>query len=460
MDQRHFFIRLSPAKIFFGANLIFIVIIFILGFRPGAFRPALGPDDIASHIGQSISFSGRVCAEADVDYKSRRLTLCANGKTLITTDLYPPYDYGDFIKVSGELQAPPSIDGFDYESYLARYDIHSVMYAPKVYPATGELNIWQKSYRILIEFKQYLKSSLNAHLPEPEAGLANALLLGYRRTAARADLDMFARVGLSHMIAISGAHITILSALVINIFLAFGFSRRRALWLVLAALILYPLITGLSAAAVRAAIMGGLACLAIYSGRPSSMIRALVFAAALMLAFNPLLLRDDVGFQLSFPSLLGIIYIYPLGAGWTERFLARRHIQMGWQKLLQSLSDSVNMTMVSQITILPVELVTFKQLSIIAPLANVLIFWALAPLIASLIAGLFLTALIPSLGVWCFLPSYLLLKLLFVVSRILAAPAWAAVAVNNFNWYYGAGYYAVLVILVAVLRKRLSILKI
>jgi competence protein ComEC len=450
--------RASPAKIFFVVNLVFVVIIFILGFRPGAFRSKINAADLASHNGQQISFIGRVCEEADLDYKSRRLTVCANGQALITTDLYPVYDYGDFVKVSGELQAPPSIDGFDYANYLARYDIYSVMYYAQIEKVPGELNGPQQVYKLLIKFKQRLKSIIDSHLPEPEAGLADALLLGYRRTVDRDDLNIFSRVGLSHMIAISGSHITILSAMIINFFLAIGLSRRRSLWLVGGFLFLYPLVTGLAASAVRSAIMGGLAFLAIYYGRPSSLTRALVFSASLMLVFNPRLLRDDIGFQLSFLALLGIIYLYPLGESWAGRILDRSKIRGRRQNFIKNILDTANLTLVSQIIILPVALVSFKQLSLIAPLANILVLWTFPLLLVSLIAGLFLTALIPLLGALWFLPAYLLLKFIFIISNFLAAPSWAAVAVNNFNWYLGAGYYLFLFVLVKILRKAVNII--
>lgn len=448
--------RVAPSKIFFVGNLIFLVFIFIWGFRPDAFRSEISAKDLASHNGEKIIFRGRICEEADLDYKSRRLTICANGRVLITTNLYPVYDYGDFIKISGELQAPPEIEGFDYESYLARYDIRSVMYYPKIVRTKGDLSTPQKIYKYLIQFKQNLKSLIDSNLPEPEAGLADALLLGYRRTVDREDLDIFARVGLSHMIAISGSHITILSAMIINFLLAIGFNRRYALRLVFGFLFLYPLVTGLAASAVRSSIMGGLAFLAIYYGRTSSLIRALVFSGSMMLAINPHLLRDDIGFQLSFLALLGIIYLYPLGENWSGRFLAKRKISGRWKVLVKNILDTVNLTLVSQIIILPVALVNFKQLSIIAPLANVLVLWTFPFLLGSLIAGLFLAAIMPPLGVWWFLPSYLLLKFIFWISNLLAAPSWAAINVNAFNWYWGAGYYLFLWLLVRILRKMIK----
>lgn len=441
---------MSKAKIFLLLNLLFIVAIFFIGFKPGVFRKKIGADKLAAYNGRYVSFVGRVCEEADQDIKSQRLTVCASGQVLVMTNLYPEYNYGDFVKVSGELQAPPIISGFDYESYLARYDIYSVMYYPKIELASGVLTWPQKIYLKLMQAKWRLKEIINSNLPEPEAGLANALLLGYRRTVIRSDLQIFSRVGLSHMIAISGSHITILSAMIINFLLSLGLRRKRALIIVFIFLFLYPLITGLSASAVRSAIMGALAFLALYYQRPSSLINALVFSGALMLAINPQLLRADIGFQLSFVALLGIIYIYPLGENLTNKLLRKLKVGEKIRNILKTILETINLTLVSQIVILPIALINFKQLSIIAPLANVLVLWTFAPLLAALIMALALSIIFPFLSLWLFFPSYLLLKYIFVLSNLLAHPSWAAVTINGFNWYWGGGYYAVLAVLVYV----------
>ena len=449
--------RLSAAKIFFYLNLLFILAVFIMGFRPGAFRPDKEDLKIAAYNGQSLSFTGRVCEEADVGISNRRLTVCASGRVLVTTDLYPAYDYGDFLSFSGRLQTPPEVDGFDYEAYLARYDIYSVMYYPAIRRTEGASSGAQKVYRGLIQSKQKLKTVIDSHLPEPEAGLASAILLGYRRTLDREDLDMFARVGLSHLIAISGSHITILSAIFMNIFLALGASRRLAGRGILIFLFLYPLITGLSASAVRSSVMGGLAFLAVFCGRLSSLTRALFFSASLMLAINPRLLRDDVGFQLSFLALLGIIYLYPVGERIIRRRLEKSRLKHGAKKTIQALADIANLTLVCQLAILPVALINFRQLSLIAPLANILALWTFPPLLISLIFGLAATAICPPLGLVWFFPAYLLLKFLFALAGFLAVPDWAAIEVTSVNWPLGTMYYIILAGIASWLGRRRSV---
>jgi competence protein ComEC len=454
--------KLSWARILLLLNSLFIIGVFIVGSSPEAFPPSAADQNLAGYDGQSVDISGRVCEEAETDYKSRKLTVCAPGRILVTTNLYPIYGYGDFLSLSGRIKTPGPINGFAYDKYLARYDIYSLMYYPRISLASGELGWSAQAFKRLLRFKEWMGDLINSNLPEPEAGLANALLLGYRKTVDREDLAIFARVGLSHMIAISGSHITIMSAMIINFFLALGLPRRRALKIVLGFLIVYPLMTGLSASAVRSAIMGGLSFWAMYHGRPSSLIYSLVFSGAAMLAFNPRLLRDDIGFQLSFLALLGIIYIYPLGETVTRKFLDRlaagkRPLGKKSGRFLKTIFDTINLTLVSQIVILPIALVNFKQLSVIAPLANVLVLWTFPLLLASLIIGLSLSAFVPILGVLWFLPAYLLLKYIFVVSGLLAEPSWAAVAVENFNWWQGGLYYLILWAVVFLLRRVIKV---
>ncbi len=452
--SRLFFSRLTPARLFLFANLLFILAIFLIGCKPGAFEKQIKAGDLAAHNGEKVSFVGRVCEEAEVDIKSRRLTVCAGGKVLITTILYPAYNYGDFLKISGELEAPPVLEDFDYESYLARYGVYSLLYYPKIEAAAGVLSGRQKAYHTLLRFKWRLKNLLDRNLAEPEAGLAGALLLGYRRSVERSDLDLFARVGISHLIAISGTHITILSALIINFFLALGLSRRWVLRVVFAFLIFYPIITGLAASAVRSALMGGLALLAVSYGRKANMTNALVSSAALMLLFNPRILRADVGFQLSFAAVLAIIYLYPLGQKVIRRLLAGKGRSSRWKKALQVALETLNLTLVCQIAILPIALINFKQLSLIAPLTNLLLLWSFPFILTALLASLCLSALIPPLGPFFFLPAYLGLKFIFILSDLLARPSWAAVQIRGFNWWWGGLYYLFLTALIYLLRRK------
>jgi len=376
----------SASRIFLGFNLAIVILIAGLSFVPAFYNPPAQPDDLAYYNGQEISFSALVCEESDRGYENQRLTLCfsgqafgreISGRVLLTVDLYPVYDYGDYLAVEGKLEDPPLIEGFDYRAYLARYGIASVMYSPHLSLAPNQppRSFRELVFRRLLDFKQQLAGFIEKGLPEPGAGLAKALLLGYRRTMAEEDMDVFARVGLSHMIAISGSHITIMSAMLVNLLLALGCSRRLAWKAVFIFLFVYPLMTGLSASAVRSAIMGALAFFALYHGRSASLARTLILAAAVMLIINPRLFRADVGFQLSFAALLGLIYLYPWFNEQVERLFRLDRLRPQARAVFKPVLETVNLTIVSQIAIMPIALLNFDQLSLIAPLANVLVLW-------------------------------------------------------------------------------------
>ena len=173
-----------------------------------------------------------------------------------------------------------------------------------------------------------------------------------------------------------------------------------------------------------------------------------------MLFLNPQLLFFDIGFQLSFAALIGIIFLYPIGEEKSGKLLFYFKLKGKTYRIFKLFLDTVNLTLVSQIVILPIALVNFKQLSLIAPLANILALWTFPPLLASLLMAIFLSLAFPALAICFFFPSYLLLKYLFLISNFLAAPPSAAFNISFFNWQMGGLYYLFLVIFIWYFRKR------
>jgi len=450
-NWRRFF---YPARLLLFANLTFIVSIFLLGFSRDVFNEDRKESQPALYNGQDVSLRGFICEEADVDYKSRRLVICAGGRILVTTDLYPEYDYGDYVEVSGTLVAPAPIEDFDYEAYLARYDIYSLMYYPKIGRIKGEMNGRQVLFRNLLDVKQYAKAVIDQKIPEPEAGLADAILLGYKRTVRRENLEVFSRTGLSHLIAISGSHMTILSGLLASLMFGMGCKRKTALRAVLLFLIIYPSITGLSASAVRSSIMGALSFIAIYNYRQSLSINALLLSASIMLALNPNLLRHDIGFQLSFLAVIGIIYLYPYGENWFKSFTDKYGLKYGQKRIVAVFFSALNLTLVSQIMTLPILIINFKRLSLISPLANVLVSWVFAPLLLVLIVAIIFSSFLPFLGSIFFLPAYLILRFIFLSAERLAAWPGSSIEVSGLGWGFGLTYYLFLFLFILIINRN------
>jgi len=252
-------------------------------------------------------------------------------------------------------------------------------------------------------------------LPEPAASLFFAINFGSRGGIPQSLSDTFSATGTTHLIAISGMNITIIAAVITNLFLSLYISRKKAFWLTSSVLLFYIVLIGWPASAVRAAIMGWLGILAIYVGRKSKITNALILTAALMILINPKILRDDAGFQLSFLALIGLIYCMPF---WEARL----------KKLPKTfgLSESLAMTLAAQTTTTPLILYNFGRLSLIAPIANLFVVPTMLYLMIIGFFSIFFSYALSEFSQYFFWPTWLLTEYLIKAVGFFSALPYAA----------------------------------
>ncbi len=380
--------------------IICFIIFVVLGFwRYSTYQAKSLEVDLSKYNEHKVVLLGQVSEEVDPGGNYQKVTVKVTqvndqkttGLVLISLAKYPELKYGDNLELTGNLTAPTNFSNFKYEKYLARYDIYSVMSWPKVKIINQTVNFYSR----LLDLKTSVYHLINSTLPEPEAGLANALLLGYKGTLDTPEKDAFSCCGLSHIVAISGSHLTLLSALAFNVLLIFGLSSRQAFKPVVIFLWFYTFLTGLQTSALRAAIMGHLTLWGKNNGRQDAGGRLLFYAAAIMLLVNPLLLRDDLGFQLSFLAMIALIYFCPLG----EKIFGQGNIK-----------SIIILTVASQLLTWPIAALNFGRFSLIAPLANLLVVWIFALLLPALLIATVLSVILPALSILWFAPSYFMLR--------------------------------------------------
>ncbi len=266
---------------------------------------------------------------------------------------------GDRVAFSARLEEPEDFDGFAYRAFLARQQIGAIA---RAYSATVVEPAGATPGRVLAELRGDLLLGLDRVVPEPEASLGAGILLGVRTSIDPRVNDDFAAAGLTHVIAISGWNIAIVAALVARLLegLRGRIGGRRLVPLLTVATIAgYVALVGSSPSVVRAALMAGAMLAGRQAGSRVHAGSALMLAALVMLLAAPSVLWD-VGFQLSLLATAGLIVF---GAG----FESRLHRWPGW------IREPVALTLAAQLTTLPVILLTFERLSLVAPLANVLV---------------------------------------------------------------------------------------
>jgi competence protein ComEC len=291
------------------------------------------------------------------------------GLVLVKADRYPQRRYGDRVRVEGLLEAPPVFEEFSYREYLARQSIHSLIQRAQV-TLLAENQSSPFLYH-LFAFKRHARSTIASILPEPQAALLTGILLGVE-TGIPADLmDDFSATGTTHIIAISGFNITIISGIFAGLAQRL-FGKRRAVWVAIAGVAVYTVFVGASAAVLRAALMGILYLWGRYLGRTTFAPVSLAAAAIVMTALNPYTLWD-VGFQLSFAATIGLVlYTDPLEKAF-ERVLTRVTSVERAQRIVGLISEALLVTLAAQITTTPLLLAYFGRLSIVTLLTNLLI---------------------------------------------------------------------------------------
>jgi competence protein ComEC len=376
-----------------------------------------------------------------------------SGKAVIRVPRYHEYHYGDILKVTGNLETPPQFDEFDYKGYLARQGIYSVINYPQI-----EVLDTGKGFKPLgwiYSLRNHLSQSLSFALPEPQASLAQGILLGLRGKMPYSLQEAFSRTGTAHLLAISGLHLSI----IIGIFLSAGiwfFGRRYSIyiWIAFLAIWLYALLTGMRPPVVRGAVMGSMFLIAAYLGRQRSASTALASAAAVMVGIEPQVLWD-ASFQLSFLAMAGLILLSPYFQSWARKGIA---ITIGKEGTAASLcnfvADSFAVTLAAILATWPVIAYYFDVVSFVGLPATFFALLALPGIIitAALVAGagLFAPLLAQILGwiAWLFLSYFI-----FIVQAFDALP-FSSASLSSIHIWQICIYYASIATIMAVINYR------
>jgi competence protein ComEC len=360
----------------------------------------------------------------------------AEGLVLAKLPPYPARTYGDRLLLITELQTPREAERpnqFDYRSYLARRQIFSISEptAVRLLAQDQASGFWSGLLKVRDQARRVLLRSL----PEPQSSLAVGILLGLQSSIPPDVYETFSVTGTSHILVISGWNITIIASALYAAASRLKLSSEAVFWVAIGCIWLYTLFVGASSTVLRAAAMGTIVVIGQRLERPGHAWTTLFAATWLMTVWNPQTLWD-LGFQL---SALATASLFAYGKG-TEALLLRTPLRVSW---LDWAREALTATLAAQILALPLILYHFGNLSIIAPLANVVLLpmvpyamlWGAIALVAGLI-WLPLGQLLANV-------AYLFLTWLTEGTRVFAGLPWAAVQLPPFPLWLLLAYYTI-----------------
>lgn len=309
---------------------------------------------------KNIEFSG-IVADYPEKGASQKLTIFLKepfkANVLVKLKPYPEYFYGDEIKFSGMIKNPEG----SYKNYLAKEGITGFSDFPKAELILSGQNKNIKSF--LFSIKAKIISGFQKIFSYDKAAFISGITLGERAEFSKELKENMSNSGTTHLVALSGYNISVIGLAIAG---AFGWlvGRRWSFYLTIVVITGFVLMAGAEASVVRAAIMGAILLLSTQISRIYSARNAIAVCAFVMVLINPKILVFDIGFQLSFLALLGIIYLEP-----AIRKISRVSQEPGFLNWRQNLFTTLS----AQLAVAPLLIIYFAKFSIFSLLANVLI---------------------------------------------------------------------------------------
>lgn len=263
----------------------------------------------------------------------------------------------------GELMAGQSARFAARIARPARHDLTVAVLNASGEPTLGRASPLQRAARaVRARFAQVARDVL----PADQAAILPGLVLGDTSTVSVTATAQFRTAGLTHLMAVSGANVTIVCGAVL---LSAGVvGPRAAVGLAAVALLAFVIVVQPTASVLRAAVMGAIALVAILSARRRQAIPVLAATVLGLLLMAPQL-AVDAGFALSVSATAALVVLAP---GWAARLIAR-----GWPK---PVAEAVCIALAAQLVTAPLVAAISGRLSLVGVLANLAVTVVIPPI--------------------------------------------------------------------------------
>lgn len=337
---------------------------------------------------------GTIASEPEIGADTWKATVRLEDGThaKIRFQAFPVYEYGDHLAFSCRLQAPEPIEGFRYDRYLQSQGIAAACWRPTKVRLVEHAGV--SVVGSVLALKQFLVRRLEAAVPSPASSFLAGILFGGSSGLGEETRDAFAQTGLAHILAASGFNVSLFSALFYG-WAAETWGRRRGMPAAVLLLLAYVVMAGGGASIARAAFMGLLNLAGVALRRRADPAALVAFSAAALTAWRPLAFAYDPGFQLSFLAFAGLVWLAP---HWEDRFL--------FLPEAFGIRASFTASLAACVLTAPVLAWHFNQLSVAAPLANLVVLPFVTPLMGLAALALAGAVLRPVLGTLLGLPAW------------------------------------------------------
>ena len=318
---------------------------------------------IISYTDKSVGFSGKIVDINEQPSDKVLLTLKGriNGKTnakiIVYTDMVE-MDYDDKISLTGTMEKIENSVGFSSEDYYKPKGIYlNCFNANNVTVTANSFSL----RRHIMHYRDYLFKKINSILPGEEGAFIGAMLCGDKSEMSPAVKLSLYRTGIGHIFAVSGTHLVIITAIILFLLNALKLGGKISFIILEVFIAIFIVFSGASSSVIRAGIMLTVVFASDLFNRKSDTLNTLGLCAVLLTAFDPYLIRN-LSFVLSMSGVFSIGVASPL--------VVR---ECNFKGRFKTLKENAVSLLTLSLCMLPISIFCFNEVSLISPLANMLL---------------------------------------------------------------------------------------
>lgn len=289
------------------------------------------------------------------------------------------------------IRGGPSLSGFDYSRYLNLKGVFARCYLPHEYAVQRDQRVTNYLLRMVDKVRFYIIETFRDCLPSSAAAVASGFLIGETRDIPPEIYDHFRDTGTLHLLAVSGSNVWLVVLVFVFILQASPWSLRSKTIFLLIVIVFFSYLSYNQPSVVRASVMAALVLIGRLCQRKLDLNNIIASAGVIILLYDPAQFFD-IGFQLSFITAWGIIFLVPKITPLFNQYRRKWHYK--------SIIIPVLVSVAAQLVALPLSVYYFHRLPAISFISNLVIIPTVAVIVVGQIIVLFAFLILPSLGIF------------------------------------------------------------
>ena len=425
-------------------------------------RKAEGPSQEKSTVAEGLSRSGEVSRQTESFEQTQFIYYLTDTRVFSGGKSYPSYGIlvysqdgkyqpGNHLQVSGSyapFQISRNEGNFNEKQYQQSRKWEFKLYADSVTLLSSHSN----QYKVFLAgLRRGMQEAFVVHMEAEDAGVMANMVLGEKSLLNAEIKDLYRDAGISHILAISGLHVSLLGMGIFTLLQRFGCPRKWGACICAGAVCSFGIFSGMEISTARAVIMFVLVMAAHVCGHSYDSLTALSLSAAVQLWENPFLLWY-AGFLFSYGAVLGVVVVYKtLKESGKERLEneqrgQERKSRSFWRKKVIALKDTLCVSTGIKLVILPLSVYFYYEFPLYSFLTNVCVLPFMGVLLSLGILGGVLGSIFPFMGAVILKPAGWLLAYYEFVCRLSGKLPWANLIIGRPSLGMVIIYYVILVI--------------